>query len=57
MSGFLNFMNGYKRFALAAIALIGEISGLIPPQHQGKAVVAVAVLTAGTRVIDSIKGR
>ena len=54
MSKFWEFISGYKRFAIAAIALIGELGGLIPPQHQGKAIVAVAVLTAGTRIVDSI---
>ena len=54
MKRFLELVSGYKRFAIAAVALVSELGGFIPEKYQGAAVVTVAVLTAGTKVADTI---
>tara|TARA_R110000868_G_scaffold151117_3_gene374737 strand:- start:15488 stop:15670 length:183 start_codon:yes stop_codon:yes gene_type:complete len=55
MQKFWAFVAGYKRFAIAALAVIAEFGGLIPAKYQGAAVITTAVLVAGTRVVDTIQ--
>lgn len=55
MSKFWAFIDGWKRVSIAGLAIMAQIGGFIPPEHQEKAVIVVSVLTAGTKLVDWLK--